>query len=132
MAAAHKTDQGFPQNEYLRIENGEPVLSPVRGKADPEGLKGFLKAMTGVSLPLAHAIAQRFPWRQFRSFVDVGCAQGGASAVVAEAHPHLMGIGFDLPPVGPVFEAYVAERGLAEGCISGRAISSRIRCRRRK
>ena len=41
MAAAHKTDQGFPQNEYLRIENGEPVLSPVRGKADPEGLKAF-------------------------------------------------------------------------------------------
>jgi SAM-dependent methyltransferase len=82
--------------------------------ADPEGLKGFLKAMTGVSLPLAHAIAQRFPWRHFRSFVDVGCAQGGASAVVAEAHPHLMGIGFDLPSVGPVFEAYVAEKGLAE------------------
>jgi hypothetical protein len=82
--------------------------------AGPDGLKGFLKAMSGVSLPLAHAIAQRFPWRQFRSFVDVGCAQGGASAVVAEAHPHLMGIGFDLPPVGPVFEAYVAEKGLAE------------------
>ena len=81
--------------------------------ADPEGLKGFLKAMTGVSLPLAHAIAQRFSWKHFRSFVDVGCAQGGASAVLAETHPHLMGIGFDLPPVGPVFEAYVAEKGLA-------------------
>jgi Domain of unknown function (DUF4158) len=43
-AAAHKTDQGFPQNEYLRIENGEPVLSPVRGKPDPEGLKPFESA----------------------------------------------------------------------------------------
>jgi len=82
--------------------------------ADPKGLKGFLKAMTGVSLPLARVIAQRFPWQHFRSFVDVGCAQGGASAVLAEAHLHLIGIGFDLPPVGPVFDAYVAEKGLAE------------------
>ena len=40
-AAARKTDQEFPQNEYLRIENDEPVLSPVRGKPDPEGLKAF-------------------------------------------------------------------------------------------
>jgi hypothetical protein len=39
--AARKTDQGFPQNESLRIENDELVLSPVRGKSDPEGLKAF-------------------------------------------------------------------------------------------
>jgi TnpA family transposase len=40
-AVARKTDQEFPQNEYLRIENSEPVLSPMRGRADPEGLKAF-------------------------------------------------------------------------------------------
>ncbi len=39
--AARKTDQGFPQNEYLRIENDEPALSPVRGKSDPKGLRVF-------------------------------------------------------------------------------------------
>ena len=34
--------------------------------------------------------------------------------MLAEAHSHLIGIGFDLLPVGPVFDAYVAEKGLAE------------------
>jgi SAM-dependent methyltransferase len=82
--------------------------------ADPESLKGFLKAMTGVSLPLATAIANLFPWKHFRSFADIGCAQGGNSAALAEAHPHLQGIGFDLPPVGPIFQAYVAGKGLGE------------------
>ena len=29
------------------------------------------------------------------------------------AHPHLSGIGFDLPPVRPVFEAYVRQLDVA-------------------
>ena len=40
-AAARETDRKFPDNKYLRIENGEPVLSPIQAKADPEGLKEF-------------------------------------------------------------------------------------------
>jgi hypothetical protein len=32
---------------------------------------------------------------------------------IARAHPHLTGIGFDLPPVGRVFEKYVEANGLA-------------------
>ncbi len=69
--------------------------------------------MTGVSLPSALAMAALFPWNEVGSFVDVGCAQGGATATIALAHPHLRAIGFDLPQVGPVFEAYVAAKGLA-------------------
>src|SRR5271167_4517394 len=72
--------------------------------ANPAKLEGFLRAMTGVSLPTAHALAQAFPWGEVGSFVDVGCAQGGLTCVVAAAHPHLAGIGFDLPAVGPVFD----------------------------
>ncbi|MEA2779392.1 MAG: hypothetical protein QOK29_936 [Rhodospirillaceae bacterium] len=81
--------------------------------ADPAGLEGFLQAMTGVSLPTAQAIAAKFPWRDFQSFADVGCAQGGCPVEIARAHPHLTGIGFDLPPVGRVFEKYVEANGLA-------------------
>ena len=81
--------------------------------ADPAKLEGFLRAMTGVSLPTAHALAQAFPWGEVGSFVDIGCAQGGLTCVIAAAHPHLKGIGFDLPAVGPVFERYVAGKGLA-------------------
>ena len=82
--------------------------------ADPARLEGFLRAMTGASLSTAHALADAFPWYEVRSFVDVGCAQGGLTAVVAAAHPHLTGIGFDLPPVGPVFQSYIAGKGLSD------------------
>ena len=33
---------------------------------------------------------------------------------MAAAHPHLVATGFDLPPVRPVFEQYVAGKGLAD------------------
>ncbi|HZT20112.1 MAG TPA: methyltransferase [Dongiaceae bacterium] len=100
---------GRPQNEAG--SGGDPFAVLY---ADPARLKGFLGAMTGASLPLARAIAAAFPWQHFRSFADIGCAQGGASAVLAEAHPHLHGIGFDLAPVRPIFEAYVAQRSLSD------------------
>ena len=41
-------------------------------------------------------IAQRFPWVQYHSFVDVGAAQGDLAVQVAKANPHLAGLGFDL------------------------------------
>jgi TnpA family transposase len=37
-AAARKADEGFPDNEYLQIEKGEPVLKRLRRNPDPAGL----------------------------------------------------------------------------------------------
>jgi hypothetical protein len=54
-------------------------------------LEGFLKAMTGLSLGSAQAIAKKFPWKQYRTFADVGCAQGGVAVEIALAHKHLTG-----------------------------------------
>jgi len=82
--------------------------------ADPNHLRGFLSAMSGVSAGAAQAIADKFPWRDHKTFVDVGTAQGMVPVTVARAHPHLSGGGFDLPPVRPIFEDYVAANGLAE------------------
>ena len=82
--------------------------------ADPARLRQFLAAMTGLSLGSARAIAARFPWARYRTFADVGCAQGGFPVEVALAHPHLTGTGFDLPVVRPIFEEYVASFGLAD------------------
>lgn len=82
--------------------------------ADPKRLRGFLAAMSGVSAGAARAIAQKFPWDDHKTFVDVGTAQGMVPVTLARAHPHLSGGGFDLPPVGPIFEDYVAANGLAE------------------
>jgi len=69
--------------------------------------------MTGLSLGVAHAMAAKFPWREYKTFADVGCAQGGTPVTIAEAHPHLNGMGVDLPVVQPVFDEFVASRGLS-------------------
>ena len=36
-AAANQADKGFPENQYLQIENGEPILKRLRRNPDPEG-----------------------------------------------------------------------------------------------
>jgi TnpA family transposase len=38
---ASVTDKGIPSNRHIRIENGEPILSPVRAYPDPNGLARF-------------------------------------------------------------------------------------------
>jgi precorrin-6B methylase 2 len=81
---------------------------------DPEALRNFLEGMTGISTGEAIMIAARFPWKRFRTFVDIGAAQGALAVRVALTHPHLTGAGFDLPAVQPIFEEYVASFGLGD------------------
>ncbi|MEI6000002.1 methyltransferase [Paraburkholderia bengalensis] len=100
---------GLPQNEAKG--GGNPFDAMYR---DEHKLRGFLRAMSGVSLGTAKAIAQRFPWRNYSTFIDIGAAQGALPVQVALAHPHLRGGGFDLPVVGPVFEEYVASHNLQD------------------
>jgi len=80
--------------------------------ADPARLKGFLKAMSGLSRGANLAIAEKFPWKDYKTIVDVGTAQGDTVVQITKAHSHLAGAGFDLPAVGPIFEEYVEENGL--------------------
>ncbi|MBO4228583.1 methyltransferase [Bradyrhizobium neotropicale] len=82
--------------------------------ADPDRLREFLSAMSGISAGAAQAIAARFPWKDYKTFMDLGSAQGMVPTTVVRAHPHLIGIGFDLPAVKPVFEEFVAHRGVRD------------------
>ena len=91
-------------------DNGDP-FEVLYGSQ--QHLQQFLSAMTGVSLGTARVVAEDFPWKNFKSFIDVGCAQGGFTAQIALAHPHLSGGGFDLPKVGPIFDEYMASNGLS-------------------
>lgn len=100
---------GRPQNEAKSGGNFFEALY-----AEPERLENFLSAMTGLSLGAGRAIAEKFPWRDYRTFIDVGGAQGGVPVQIALAHGHLTGGSFDIPGVGPVFEKYVARHGLSE------------------
>ena len=100
---------GAPQNE---AKGGGDVFGAIY--ADPDRLRQFLQAMTGLSDGLAMALAQRFPWDRYRTFLDLGTAQGALPVQIARAHPRLTGGGFDLPPVGPIFDEYIAAAGLTD------------------
>ena len=82
--------------------------------ADPDWLRSFLTAMSGVSVGAAKAIAAKFPWKNYKSFVDVGTAQGMVAATLAHAHPHLTGAGYDLPEVKPVFSEFIAKQNMSD------------------
>ena len=101
---------GKPQNE---ARSGDvPLFETLY--ADPARLREFLAAMSGISRGAAMAIARKFPWRDYATFVDVGTAQGDTAAQIALAHPHLSGTGFDLPEVEPIFDDYIAGLGLSK------------------
>jgi SAM-dependent methyltransferase len=101
---------GLPQNE---VKSGGAGLFEAL-YADPERLRLFLSAMTGLSFGAASAMAAKFPWADYQTVLDVGGAQGGLLTQLCLAHPHLRGTNFDLPMVGPIFEEYVAEHGLSD------------------
>jgi O-methyltransferase domain/Dimerisation domain len=100
---------GKPQNE-VREEGTDSTFEALY--ADPARLKSFLSAMTGISKGANRMIAQKLPWKQYKTYADVGTAQGDLAVAIALANPHLSGVGFDLPEVGPIFEEYSAEHGL--------------------
>jgi hypothetical protein len=101
---------GLPQNEVR--DGGTSLFEALY--ADPARLKQFLAAMTGISNAANRAIAAQFPWRDYRTYADVGTAQGDLAVQIALAHPHLEGIGFDLAEVAPIFEEYVERQGLGQ------------------
>lgn len=101
------------------LQTGEPQNEGKGGKdffeslyADPERTAKFASAMTGISIGVAHALAEKFPWNDVESFVDIGCAQGGVPVHLSLKHNHLTGGGLDLPPIKPVFDNYVKQHGL--------------------
>jgi hypothetical protein len=98
---------GRPQNEAKRGGNFFGQLY-----RDPDRLKQFLHAMTGLSAGAHKAIAAKFPWERYRTFVDVGCAEGGPPVELALTHEHLTGTGFDLPECRSHFDEYVRSFGL--------------------
>ncbi len=100
---------GEPQNE---AKVGEDFFAVIY--SDPERLAQFARAMSAVSTGVAHAIAAKFPWKDRSTVVDVGCAEGAVPIHIALAHEHITGGGFDLPPLQPIFDAYVAQFGLSE------------------
>src|SRR3569623_1903326 len=98
---------GEPQNE---VKGGiDPFVALY---ADPAKLKEFLRAMSGVSRGANITIGQKFPWANYKTCADIGTAQGDLVTQIALAQPHLRGIGYDLPEVGPDYDDYIASHTL--------------------
>jgi O-methyltransferase/methyltransferase family protein len=80
---------------------------------DPERFRTFVSAMTAGSLSAAKAIAEKLPWSNYRTLMDIGTAQGCLPVQVARVHQHISGGGFDLPELSAAFADYVHENGLS-------------------
>ena len=100
---------GRPQNESRE----DSAVSPFTALyADPARLKNFLAAMSGISRGANIAIAKKVPWSNYKTFADIGTAQGDLAVQIALANPHLQGIGYDLAECAPIFEEYAEAHGL--------------------
>jgi len=100
---------GAPQNEAKAGGNFFEALY-----ADPDRLAQFARAMSAISFGTGQAMAAKFPWRDHSSVVDIGCAEGAVPVQIALQHEHITGGGFDLPPLGPIFDTNVERFGLAD------------------
>jgi hypothetical protein len=99
---------GKPQSGARGTENYRAYY------ADSAVLDNVAKGMSGGTLLAADAMAERFPWRDYRTFFDIGTAQGCLPVRIALAHPHVEGGGFDLPALQGLFDDYVARHGLSD------------------
>jgi len=74
----------------------------------------FVSGMTVRTRPVATALATKFPWTDYNTLIDIGTAQGCLPVQIAQAHPHMSGGGFDLPPLISAFERYVQQHCLSK------------------
>jgi len=101
---------GHPQNETKHGHKGifEDLYS------DLPRLEQFLGAMTGLSRINFEAFADKFDFSRYKTLCDVGGASGLLSIEVANKHPQLTCVSFDLPQVEPVARKQIAAAGLED------------------
>jgi hypothetical protein len=100
------------------LQTGLPQMGTTPGQhfenlyADTARFRTFVKSMTAGSLLTAKAIAAQFPWKDYKTVMDIGTAEGCLPVEVALTHPHIRGGGFDLPELQEMFDGYIQEHGL--------------------
>jgi hypothetical protein len=88
---------GQQQNE---AKQGEDLFKKLY--EDPDRLKEFIHAMSGIQMGSFMALAQKFDFSNFASLVDIGGSAGLLSLMVAKYQPHMTCVTWDLPAVAPV------------------------------
>jgi O-methyltransferase/methyltransferase family protein len=101
---------GEPQNEVKHT--GRPMFEELY--SDPTRLEQFMAAMQGISLGNFRALAEKFDFSKYETVCDVGGATGQLCTILAERHPQLRCISYDLPVVAPIAEKHIAASGLSD------------------
>jgi predicted O-methyltransferase YrrM len=101
---------GKPQNEIKHT--GKPMFEELY--SDPARLEQFLAAMKGISLGNFRALAQKFDFSKYETVCDIGGATGQLCTILAEHHPQLRCVSYDLPVVAPIAEKHIAAAGLTD------------------
>ena len=101
---------GEPQNEIKHAE--KPMFEELY--SDPARLEQFMAAMQGISLGNFHALAETFDFSKYETVCDIGGATGQLCTILAERHPQLRCISYDLPVVVPIAEKHIAAAGLTD------------------
>jgi len=84
---------GLIQNEAK--DGGEGIFDVLY--KNPELLKGFVNAMTGVQMGNFIAFSQAFDFSKYKTLVDAGGSAAVLSIMVAKNQPHMSCKSFDLP-----------------------------------
>jgi hypothetical protein len=100
---------GLPQNESKKSEDFFGIIYQ-----DPEKLKGFINAMSGIQMGNFMTFAQKFDFSDYKTLVDIGGSAGLLSVMVAKHQPHMTCTTFDLSPVEPIAMETVQKFGLAD------------------
>ena len=105
------------------VRTGDPAFPDLHGTnvwehraAHPEEGEIFDAAMTGLSAPVAEAVAQSYDFSNIGVLVDVGGGEGGLLATILAANPALRGILFDLSHVVATAGALLERAGVADRC----------------
>jgi hypothetical protein len=100
---------GKPQNEIKHT--GTSMFEALY--KEPERLKQFINAMSGISTGNFMALAQKFDFSRYSSLCDVGGAAGVLSIQVAKQHTNISCTSLDLPEVEPIAKENIEKQGLA-------------------
>ena len=100
---------GLPQNEAKKSEDFFGLIYQ-----DPEKLKEFTSAMSGIQMGNFMAFSQKFDFKKYNTLIDVGGSAGLLSIMVATHNPHMNCTSFDLPPVEPIANTTIQQFGLSD------------------
>jgi predicted O-methyltransferase YrrM len=101
---------GQPQNELKHSQKSmfEALYE------DASRLEQFINAMAGISQGNFQVFANKFDFSNYHTLCDVGGASGLLSKLVAQQHPHMQCITFDLPEVTPIAQKAIEQAKLSD------------------